>query len=64
MVVVLNDLLMRQCTKGIIRMVKDMGKAILNLWINLIIEETFLKEIFMDKGFLNGLMVVNLEDNG
>lgn len=64
MVVVLKDLLMRQYTKVIIKMGRDMGKGILNLWINLIIEGIFLKEIFMDKEFLNGLMVVNLEDNG
>lgn len=64
MAVVLNDLLMRLFTKVIIKMVKDMVKAILNLQTLPIIEETFLKEIYKDKEFLNGLMEVNLEVNG
>lgn len=64
MAVVLNDLLMRLFTKVIIKMVRDMVKAILNLQTLPIIEETFLKEIYKDKEFLNGLMEVNLEVNG
>lgn len=64
MVVVLKDLLMMLFIKVIIRMVRDTEKVLLNLVINLIIEEILVKEIFMDREYLNGLMEVNLKDNG